>query len=109
MIEVSPWALVLGIISILGAISGAWWRIENRVEKAKQEALTSAAAAHALATLAVQDLAGHKLHVAEHYVTKIGMREQTEQIMAAISGVKGSIENLNHRLDRVIERQASGA
>ncbi|MBX5010906.1 hypothetical protein HJB67_13170 [Rhizobium lentis] len=51
------------------------------------------------------DLAAHKLHVAESYVTKAGMQEQTSQIMKAIEGVGNRIDGLNERLDRLYENQ----
>jgi hypothetical protein len=49
------------------------------------------------------DLAGHKLHVAERYVTKAGMQEQTSQIMRAIEGVGSRIDGVHERLDRAFE------
>lgn len=51
------------------------------------------------------DMAAHKLHVAETYITKQGMRETTEQIMDAISGVKTAVDGLTLRVDRVVENQ----
>jgi hypothetical protein len=49
------------------------------------------------------DLAAHKLHVAETYVSKQGHREATEQIMDAIGAVKTSIDGTNQRIDRILE------
>ncbi|MBW9089308.1 hypothetical protein JNB91_15845 [Rhizobium wenxiniae] len=40
-----------------------------------------------LPALARDELAAHKLHVAETYINKAGMRETAEQIMEAIHGV----------------------
>lgn len=52
-------------------------------------------------------LAAHKLHIAETYVTKAGMQEQTSQIMKAIEGVgnrfDSGIAGLTDRLDRLYE------
>lgn len=48
-------------------------------------------------------LAKHQLHVAETYVTKAGMQEQTGQIMRAIEGVGGRIDGVHERLDRMFE------
>lgn len=90
-------------VMLFGALSGIWWRIEGRVDKAKTEASGMAAAANALATLTRQELADHKLHTAETYVTKAGMQEQTAQIMRAIEGVGNRIDGLNERLDRLYE------
>jgi len=90
-------------VMLFGALSGIWWRIEGRVDKAKTEASGMAAAANALATLTRQELADHKLHTAETYVTKAGMQEQTAQIMRAIEGVGNRIDGLGERLDRLYE------
>ncbi|MCS0462933.1 hypothetical protein [Rhizobium favelukesii] len=48
----------------------------------------------------------HKLHTAEHYVSKAGLRETTDQIMEAISGVKAAVDNMTLRVDRIVENQA---
>lgn len=49
------------------------------------------------------DLAAHKLHVAETYTTKAGMQEQTSQIMRAIESVGSRIDGVHERLDRAFE------
>lgn len=95
-------------VMLFGALSGIWWRIEGRVDKAKTEASGMAAAANALATLTRQELADHKLHTAETYVTKAGMQEQTAQIMRAIEGVGNRIDGLGERLDRLYEARPAG-
>ncbi|WLR98646.1 hypothetical protein [Shinella sumterensis] len=90
-------------VMLSGTLWGIWWRIEGKVDKAKTEAASVAAAANALAALTRQELAEHKLHTAETYVTKAGMQEQTAQIMRAIEGVGHRIDSLGERLDRMYE------
>ena len=106
------WAQLVGgigfFILVSGTLWGIWWRIEGRVEKAKTEASGMASAANALATLTRQELADHKLHTAETYVTKAGMQEQTAQIMRAIEGVGNRIDSLGERLDRLYEARPAG-
>lgn len=97
------------LIIVIGAVAGIWWRIEGAISKAKGEALTQAQAAAALATLAQSQLAEHKLHVAETYVTKAGLRESTEQVIAAVHAVKADVHGLNERIDRIIENHQSTA
>lgn len=98
---------VVGFFVMLSAtLWGIWWRIEGKVKEAKDGALASASAAQALAALARDELASHKLHVAETYITKAGMRETTEQIMEAISGVKQAVDQMTVRVDRIVENQA---
>lgn len=97
---------VVGFFVMLsGALWGIWWRVEGKVDKAKAEASLLASAANALATLTRQELADHKLHTAETYVTKAGMQEQTTQIMRAIEGVGNRIDGVHERLDRLYENQ----
>lgn len=97
---------VVGFFVMLSAtLWGIWWRIEGKVKEAKDGAQATASAAQALAALARDDLAAHKLHVAEHYVSKQGLRETTDQIMEAISGVKSAVEHMTVRIDRVVEGQ----
>ncbi|WP_313666296.1 hypothetical protein [Shinella sp.] len=98
-------AVVGFFVMLSGTLWGVWWRIEGKVEKAKTEAAAVAASANALASLTRQELAEHKLHTAETYVTKAGMQEQTSQIMRAIETVGHRIEGLNERLDRMYENQ----
>lgn len=85
---------VLFVLAIIGAISGAWWRIEGRVKQVDDKAAKLA-----------DDLSNHKLHVAETYITKAGMREVRDQIMDAISGVRGSIEHLGGRIDSLYNKR----
>lgn len=89
------WEQVLFFVGLLGTVAGVWWRIEG---KAKEAA--------AKGEKALEDLAAHKLHVAETYITKQGMRETTEQIMDAIHGVKTAVDGMALRVDRVVENQA---
>ncbi|HEV7305196.1 hypothetical protein [Ensifer sp.] len=88
-------AVVGFIVMLFGAVSGVWWRIEGKVKVAEDKADKVAA-----------DLAQQRLHVAETYITKQGMREATESIMEAISGVKTAVDHMTLRVDRIVENQA---
>ncbi len=100
--EVIPFAAVLGII---GMLFGFWKYIDSKLISVRVESTTGVAAAQALAQLARSELAEHRLHVAESYITKAGMREQTEQLMDAIHGVKAAVDSMALRVDRVVENQ----
>lgn len=100
---------ILFLIAVIGAVGGLWWRIEAAIKSAKTEAVTQAAAAAALASLAQSQLADYKTHVAEHYITKAGLRETTEQIITAVNSVKSDVHGLNERIDRIIENRPPGA
>lgn len=88
-------AAVSFFVGLLGFVAGIWWRIEGKVRAAEDKAGKVA-----------EDLAGFKLRVAEHYVSKQGLRETTEQILASISGVKDAVDNMTLRVDRIVENQA---
>ncbi|MEF2550014.1 hypothetical protein VQ042_01375 [Aurantimonas sp. A2-1-M11] len=103
-------AVVVFGLTVFGVIWAGWRYVESRIDKAKCEAIQrakdagkQAEAATALASYAQSQLAEHRLHVAEHYVTKSGLREATEHIMEAIAGVRGSLDSLGSRIDRMIE------
>ncbi|MEB2845945.1 hypothetical protein [Endobacterium cereale] len=98
-------AVVGFFVMVSGALWGIWWRIEGKVKEAKDAAVGTATAAQALANLSRDELAAHRLHVAETYITKAGMRETTEQLMEAISGVKSAVDGMTLRIDRVVEGQ----
>lgn len=104
------WAQLVGgvgfFILVSGTLWGIWWRIEGRVDKAKTEVATVASAAAAQAALARQELAEHRLHVAEVYVSKQGLREARDEIMEAIHGVKTAVDHMTVRVDRIVENQA---
>ncbi|WP_271025270.1 hypothetical protein [Rhizobium sp. RCAM05973] len=84
---------------------GIWWKIDAKVEKVKTEAAEKIEEQRVATQEVRQDLAEHKLHTAEKYITKEGLSDTTEQIMGAISGVKTAIDNMTLRVDRVVENQ----
>lgn len=94
---------VLFFSAISGALWAVWWRIEGKVDRAKEEALKRADTAQTRADAIAMELAAHRLHTAETYVTKAGMTEQTNQIMRAIESVGSRIDGMNERLDRAFE------
>ena len=79
---------VLFLLAVIGAVAGFWWRVESKVKGADDKA-----------DRALSELADHRLHSAETYITKAGMREVKEEIMGALHDVKGSIEHLGGRID----------
>lgn len=98
-------AVVTFFMAISGALWAVWWRIEGRVDRAKAEAVQKATEAAVEAASVRADLAAHKLHVAEHYITKAGMRETRDEIMDAIHGVKTAVDHMTARVDRIVENQ----
>ncbi len=79
---------VIGVCSIVGAIvSGFLWKIHYDINAVKKEAADDAEAN-------AKELATHKIHVAETYISKAGHRETTDQILRAIEGLGGRIDTL---------------
>ncbi len=98
-------AVVGFFVMLSGFLFGLWKYVDSKIGAARKDGAETAAAAHGLASLAREELAAHKLHVAETYVSKAGHRESTEQIMEAISGVKSAVDAMTLRIDRVVEGQ----
>lgn len=94
---------IVFMLVVLGTVAGAWWRVEAAIAKAKNDALLRAEAALALATLLREELSAHKLHVAERYITKEGMREVRDEILSAMRDLKSTVEHLSERIDRVAD------
>lgn len=91
----AEWLAYVGpIVALLGLVLTIWWKVESKIEAVRDKA-----------EKAERDLAEHKLHTAETYITKQGLRETTEQIMGAINGVKTAVENMTLRVDRIVENQ----
>lgn len=93
--------LVVFVLLIASALFAAWWRVEAKVKEAKQDISLAVSAAGAKADLTALQLAEYKTHVAEHYVSKVGHRESTEQVMEALSEVKKAVDGTNNRIDRM--------
>lgn len=83
-------------ILVSGTLWTIWTRIENKVDAAKKDSAVATSSAQATASLAREELAAYKTHVAETFVSKSGHRESTEQILEAIN-------RLNERLDRAFD------
>ena len=84
--------LVAFFILVFGAVSGIWWRVEGKVKGAEDKAEKVGA-----------ELAAHRIHTAEVYVTKAGLSEQTSQIMNALDSVGAKIDRTNERLDNLMQ------
>lgn len=111
MIGPEAMAAVGFIIMILGFAFGIWKYVDAKLTSLRTESSNKIDATAGLAAMARSDLAAHKLHVAETYVTKAGMQEQTSALMKAIDGVGTRVETrldgLNDRLDRMYESKPS--
>jgi hypothetical protein len=83
----TPEQMVYLVLAVAGAVGATYWRFSGAIADVRSE---------------LQD---HKLHVAETYITKAGLRETTEQIISAVHGVKTDVHSLNERIDRIIEHQ----
>ena len=82
-------------LAVIVALAGLWFRVENRIESAKQKA-----------ELVAKELAVYQRHVAETYVTKDGLREQISQVMSGISDLKQSVGHVANRVDSLVDQQS---
>jgi hypothetical protein len=98
-------AVVGFFVMLFGFLFGIWKYVDGKIVKVRDDGQAGIAAVTAVASLAREELAAHRLHVAETYITKAGMRETTEQIMDAISGVKAAVDHMTVRVDRIVEGQ----
>lgn len=87
------------LLALFGAGFGLWKYFEGKIERAKSDAALAVGAVKVSLSETQRELSAHKLHVAETFVTKQGMSEQTAQIMAAINGVSGKLDHLGGRID----------
>jgi hypothetical protein len=77
--------MVYLVLAVASAVGAAYWRFSTALSGVRG------------------DLADHKLHSAEVFVTKSGMQEQTNALMRAIESVGNRIDGLHERLDRAFE------
>jgi hypothetical protein len=90
-------------IMLASTMFGVWWRIEGRIDRAKAEAVQKAIEAAQEAAAVRADLAAHRLHAAETFVTKSGMREIRDEILGAVSGIRDDVRHLATRIDNMHE------
>ncbi|MGV6876655.1 hypothetical protein ACUSIJ_28815 [Pseudochelatococcus sp. B33] len=74
-------------LAVGGAIFGAYKWIESRINRVEEKTDSTR-----------RDLEAHKLHVAREYVSRDGLKDLRDEMKAGFNDV-------NKRLDRVIERQ----
>lgn len=94
-------------LAVISFFVAGFWRMWGLIKDVRAEANLRAEATIVQASALREELHEHKLHVAESYVSKAGLREVTDQIMDAISGVGQQISGLSGRVDRLMERPAS--
>ncbi|MDR7147134.1 hypothetical protein [Rhizobium sp. BE258] len=87
-------AYVSPIVALLGFVLGIWWKVEGKIDKADSRAED-----------VERELAAHKLHVAETYTTKSGMKEIKDEILGAVSGIRDDVRHLATRIDGMHEAQ----
>lgn len=73
------------LFTFAGVIGAVYWRFSSSITSVRDE------------------LAAHKLHVAESYVTKSGLKEIKEEILGAVSGIRDDVRHLATRIDTMHE------
>lgn len=91
------------LVALVGMGFGFWKYFEGKIDRSRSDAALATKALEIKVDATTHELAAVRLHVAETYVTKAGMSEQTAQIMAAINGVSGKLDHLNGRIDGLMK------
>ncbi|WP_267550412.1 hypothetical protein [Rhizobium rhizogenes] len=100
--------LILGIIGAQTLSFAAFWKIWSLIDKVKTDAMDEAEKLDQELSDMKAAHADFRTHIAETYVTKAGMQEQTGQLLRAIESVGKRIDGLNDRLDRLYDSPAPG-
>lgn len=102
---------IMGVVGffvlVSGALWGIWWKISGMVEKsvdaARKEMGDRASAANMTALVAREEISALRLHCAENFITKSGLRDVKDEIMEAMHGMKASIDGMNANLSGRID------
>jgi len=89
-------AIISVALTLIGLAVGFWRYIEGKL-----------IALFRRADSADKALDAHKLHVAETYVSKQGLRETKDEILAGIGGLRTAVDRMNERVDRIVEQQST--
>jgi hypothetical protein len=107
--------LVVFMLTIAGVAGTIWFRIERMVQSARTDAIAaadkaslSALAATTKVEMVQSALTELRVHIAETYVSKSGLREQVGQVLDLVRDVQSDVGSINDRLDRVIEGRTPG-
>jgi hypothetical protein len=92
-------------LAVIAAIAGAWWRVEGLVRASKAEMVTALAASEGKASLAIQQVAELRVHVAETYASKGGIKEMSERLEQGNKRLFEEMHRLNERMDRIIDER----
>lgn len=83
------WIAYIGpFVALAGLVLTVWWKVEAKIADAKTKA-----------EVTERDLAAYKLHVAETYSTKSGMKEICDEILGAVTGIRDDVRHLATRID----------
>lgn len=85
---------LVALVGLIGAVFGYWRYFESRIGSARDKIDEQS-----------RDLAAYKLHVAESYVTKSGMKEIRDEILGAVGGLREDLRHLSSRIDTMHEAQ----
>jgi hypothetical protein len=89
------WISYIGpLVGLVGLILTIWWKVEGKINAASDKG-----------DKVERELAAYKLHVAESYVTKSGMKELKDEILGAVSGIRDDVRHLATRIDTMHESQ----
>ena len=96
--------MVLGFISIVGALGSLWWRIEAKLAANATELSAAMKALDSDLRATQRDLADYKLHVAQNHVSIPTLKDTEERLITAIDKLASRLETIVARLDKIAVR-----
>jgi hypothetical protein len=89
-------------LAVIAAIAGAWWRVEALVKASKADMVVALAAAEGKGSVAIQQVAELRVHIAETYASKGGVREMSDRLEQGNKRIFEEMQRLHERMDRII-------
>ena len=83
------WEQIVGLLSIAAVVASVWWFLQRQITEGTKE------------------LDRYKLHVAESYVTKVGLKEIKDELLGAVTGIRDDVRHLATRIDNMHELQST--
>lgn len=92
--------LVSVIVACVTAAGVVWTMVGSMIDKAAKPGKDKADSVE-------RDLAALRTHIAENYVSKVGLKEFRDEIMSGVRDIKDGMNHLNERIDGVIGAQST--
>lgn len=96
---ITVWLVSIVVASITAA-GIVWTMVGSMIDKAAKPGKEKADAVE-------REIAALRTHIAESYVSKVGLKEFRDEIMSGVRDIKDGMNHLNERIDGVIGAQTT--